>query len=280
MSAQLRIATGAAGRESTATDVATPTVDARQPAPGLALAAHEAVGVATDASRSAGDIAAHAAGEVTALTAAAVIAAAAAADLVNIGTSHAPALDGAVRIEWAAFLADPVLPRFSLGLGAEAVVSFSRPAEQGLWRDITLARRVETALRQSAARYEAIFHSAPMAMVVASLVDGHPGRFLLVNPALSSLTGYPPSDLLDLGFADLDHPTQGTEADRECVRRADGEEPSEWLRRWVHADGHDHWVRIRMAPVHAAGYLAEEVVCHIEATTRPLGAAVAVAPGS
>jgi len=178
--------------------------------------------------------------------------------------------DKALRTEWTVFLADPLMPWFSSASEPDTVVSPAGPAGQGLWRDISLARRMEAELRASEAHFEAAFYSAPTAMLVASLVNGRPAQFLHVNHALSLLTGYPPLALLGFGFADLAHPEQPTaEEDLANPRRPEDGEPDERVRRWVHADGHDIWVRIRMAKVRTSGSQTERLVCQIEDVTAP-----------
>lgn len=160
------------------------------------------------------------------------------------------------------------MPRFSADLGPETMVSFARPAEQGLWRDISLARRIEAALQSREAHFEAAFHSAPTAMAIASCADGRPARFLHVNPALSRLTGYSTSALLDLGFADLAHPEHPAPEEAPASSGPDGaEQPDLRAQRWMHTDGSDIWVRVRTAPLRDSGDQTNQSVCHIEDVT-------------
>src|SRR5664279_5103382 len=173
----------------------------------------------------------------------------------------------AVNAEWAVLLANSSHGQVLLGPFRDGV-SLAGPAEHGLWRDISLARRIEAALRAEEGEFEAVFASAPAAMLVISVVDDQPARFLRVNPALSRLTGYPLLALLDLGLDDLAHPDQPTagEGSAEPGLR-DGAEPYELVRRWVHADGHDLWVRIRMAPTGTADGQVDRWVCQVEDVT-------------
>src|SRR5664280_2056965 len=173
----------------------------------------------------------------------------------------------AVNAEWAVLLANSSHGQVLLGPFRDGV-SLAGPAEHGLWRDISLARRIEAELRAEEGEFEAVFASAPAAMLVVSVVDDQPARFLRVNPALSRLTGYPLLALLDLGLDDLAHPDQPTagEGSAEPGLR-DGAEPYELVRRWVHADGHDRWVRIRMAPTGTADGQVDRWVCQVEDVT-------------
>ena len=146
-----------------------------------------------------------------------------------------------VRTEFASMLADPPLPTFrSADEPAGAAVSLSSPAEQGLWRDISLANRVMSALRSSDLHFEVVFRDAPTALAVASRTAGQPDTFLYVNPALCRLLGYSPMHLLDMTLNDLEHPDRESQLyDGESCRTS----------RWSHADGRTLTVRIRTAPM-------------------------------
>lgn len=173
--------------------------------------------------------------------------------------------------EWSAVLEDPVMARFAEGLsGPDGAVSMTSPAERGLWRDISLARRMEAALRASEAQFEAVFDSAPTAMLIAAAEDGRPGRLLRVNLRLCALTGYSAWQLLDLRVAQLEQPAPDGDGVRADGGRRGAVGADEQVQRWVHADGHGYWVLIRTAPVQRAG--DETVVCQVEA--------VLAAPGS
>lgn len=202
------------------------------------------------------------------------LAAEAAESAVDNGPETAPADYGtgtesgqAMTTEWAVQLADPVMASFSWD--PSSALSFSSPAERGLWRDISLARRMEAALRAEEGHFAAAFQSAPAAMLVVSLRKGHLADFLHANPAMARLTGYSTVVLLGLGFEDLTHP-EDTSLDEILTdpgrSRADTE-PVELLQRWVHADGHEMWVRIRMAPARPAAEAADRWVCQVEDVT-------------
>ncbi|MEP6464502.1 MAG: MEDS domain-containing protein [Frankiaceae bacterium] len=169
--------------------------------------------------------------------------------------------------EWAVMLADPVMARFAWDR-AETAVSHVSPAEKGLWRDISLARRMEAALRRDVAEVEAAFFHAPAAMAVLAVAGDRPAEFLRVNPALSQLTGYPLLTLLGLGLEDLAPPRERTVDGRGYpVAPNPGGVPHEMIRRWIHADGHDVWVRIRLAAAGASVEHADRWVCQVEDVT-------------
>lgn len=195
--------------------------------------------------------------------------------------SEGSSLDEVVHTEWASVLADPVMPRaWAPSAPLETVVSVVAPAEQGLWRDISLAGRMRAALRASEATFEATFRSAPTAMLIATVEDGQPARFSQVNQAMTELTGWASSHLLGFGFTDLVHPEHRT-LEEALNRPSDGKiaQPVERMRRWVHADGNAMWVRIRMAELATSTARKAELVCQVEDVTAQLAADASFSSG-
>lgn len=68
-----------------------------------------------------------------------------------------------------------------------------------IWRDITERKRAEDALRESQARFQAIFDQNNDGVSVADL-EGH---YVLVNPAFCRMTGYRQEELLQMRVQDL-----------------------------------------------------------------------------
>jgi PAS domain S-box-containing protein len=247
----------------------TPEPERLPVAPAAAVAAAETI--AADAAMTIVADAAAVAGAVLDSAAAVAQVAEAGPDMPGYGLSRE------LRTEWATMLRDPAMPRFTPEVdeafeALETVVNFAAPAEQGLWRDLSLARRMEGALRESEARFEALFHSTPTAVLVASLGGGRPARFLRVNPAMALLTGYSCEELLGFGFADLERPEQSTAVAAVATPRPADGEPYEQVRRWLHADGHHIWVRMRMARTPSSTDpsstdQADHLVCQVEDVT-------------
>nr|WP_066425781.1 PAS domain S-box protein [Anabaena sp. 4-3] len=68
--------------------------------------------------------------------------------------------------------------------------------------DITQQKTTQQALRESEARFRAMFNQAALGMALVSL----DGKFLQVNPALCQLVGYSQDELIQMNFQDITHP--------------------------------------------------------------------------
>jgi PAS domain S-box-containing protein len=75
-------------------------------------------------------------------------------------------------------------------------------SEEELRSNIEELTRQEMALRESEERYRKIFENSPLGMVLATLDF----RFVSVNPAWVTMTGYSEEELLHLSFTDITHP--------------------------------------------------------------------------
>jgi len=74
----------------------------------------------------------------------------------------------------------------------------------GIARDVSERKRMEEALRESEARYKALFAGAPEGMLVADLQTK---QFRHVNPAICRMFGYTEEEFLRIGVADI-HPKE------------------------------------------------------------------------
>jgi diguanylate cyclase (GGDEF)-like protein/PAS domain S-box-containing protein len=93
-------------------------------------------------------------------------------------------------------------------------------AIQGMARDVTERKQMEEALRESEARYKALFAGAPEGMLVADLQTK---QFLYANPAICRMFGYTEEEFLRLGVADI-HPKESLDyvlADFEAQARGE-----------------------------------------------------------
>ena len=95
---------------------------------------------------------------------------------------------------------------------AHWVRTSSRPVLEGdrivgfhaVLTDITERKRTEEALRESEARYKALFAGAPVGMLV---VDVQTRQFRYANPAVCRMFGYTEEEFLRIGVADI-HPKE------------------------------------------------------------------------
>jgi PAS domain S-box-containing protein len=92
----------------------------------------------------------------------------------------------------------------------ETLVEYrGRPAAMVIGRDITERRRVEEALRESEARYRAVFESATDALLIQKInPDGSPGRFIEANDFACRRLGYTRKELFELSPFDIASPNE------------------------------------------------------------------------
>ena len=104
-----------------------------------------------------------------------------------------------------------------------------------LVHDITERRQMETALRESEARFAGAFEHAPVGIALVS----PEGRWLKVNHALCDILGYSEGELLNRTFQKITHPDDLV-ADMALLQRTlAGEIPSYHIeKRYIHAQGH------------------------------------------
>lgn len=91
----------------------------------------------------------------------------------------------------------------------------SAPIIRGMAHDVNQQHQAERALRLSEEKFAVAFRSSPCAIVITSLVDG---RFLDVNDAFESQSGYSRAELLDRTSLELG--IWGDPADRSALRGA------------------------------------------------------------
>ncbi|RYD57872.1 MAG: PAS domain S-box protein [Sphingobacteriales bacterium] len=101
-------------------------------------------------------------------------------------------------------------------------------------------------LRKSEARFRGAFEHAAIGMSLMS----PEGQWLMVNPALSLITGYSEEELLRLSFQDITHKDDLQNSLTTIPRLVSGE--AEYYRgkkRYVHKNGQTVWVNINVATI-------------------------------
>jgi PAS domain S-box-containing protein len=116
-------------------------------------------------------------------------------------------------------------------------------------RDVTDRKAAEAALRESEARFRAIFEGARIA---TALVDDR-GAMILVNPALGALLGYAPEELVGMTVQEITHP-EDDPLQRELRRRMwAGEIGSyELEKRYLRRDGSVVWGLLNTVAIRTA----------------------------
>lgn len=112
--------------------------------------------------------------------------------------------------------------------------------------DLSRERGAEERLRESEARFRAIFESAATGIAMLSL----DGRFLAVNPRYAEIAGRSPEDLLSLRFRDITHPDDLQKNVQLFERLAAGGIADYTLdKRCIRPDGQAAWLRLRTSVV-------------------------------
>ncbi len=121
---------------------------------------------------------------------------------------------------------------------------------EGFIEDITKNRAMEESLRESEEKFRSMFQNS----AAGEALVGLDGRYLMVNPVLCEILGYPAKELLAMDFFKLTHP-----GDVEISRKAmlgvlEGKGKNvRFEKRYIHKDGHTIWTEISSALVSDAG---------------------------
>jgi PAS domain S-box-containing protein len=126
------------------------------------------------------------------------------------------------------------------------------------------ALQAEESLRQSEERFRTAFDHAAIGM---ALVD-RDGRFLRVNAALCTLTGYTEAELLARTFQDITHPDDVAADLARNSRLLAGETGAAQLeKRYLRKDGEVVWIRLNSVLVHDAHGAPLHFISQIEDIT-------------
>ncbi|MBD2435979.1 PAS domain S-box protein [Nostoc sp. FACHB-110] len=112
--------------------------------------------------------------------------------------------------------------------------------------DVTATKLTEIALRESEARFRAMFNQAAVGIALVTLG----GQFIQVNPALCDITGYSAAELMQLNFQAITHPDDLAE-DLAQAQRVLAKEISGYTleKRYIRQDGVTIWVNLTSSVV-------------------------------
>ena len=129
-------------------------------------------------------------------------------------------------------------------------------------RDITDRLLAEAALRESEARFRAIFEQATVGVAEA---DVETGRFIQANQRYCEIVGYSQNELLSLTFGSLTHPEDSPESPESLKQFQDGGISDACReKRCLHKDGHIVWINQQVKALSEPGLPVRHLVVVIE----------------
>ncbi|TKB09664.1 PAS domain S-box protein [Desulforhopalus sp. IMCC35007] len=130
----------------------------------------------------------------------------------------------------------------------------------GINIDITDRKLAEQALRESEERFYHAFQYAPIGMALA-LPEG---KYVKVNRALCSLTGYSRKELLSKTFQDITHPEHLTDDLANVQKMIRGEISFYQIEKcYIHKDGHVIWVLLSVSSIFNEDRTVKYFVSHV-----------------
>jgi PAS domain S-box-containing protein len=108
----------------------------------------------------------------------------------------------------------------------------------GIDRDVTERKQAEEALRESEEKFRLLAETSPAAILIYQ-----EGKYVYVNPAAESLTGYRRDELLPQAVGDVVHPDYRRQVKQMISRRAQGQEPPvHYEVKILTKDGQERWM--------------------------------------
>jgi len=132
-------------------------------------------------------------------------------------------------------------------------------------RDITDQRLAEAALRESEARFRAIFEQATIGVAE---VDAETGRYVQINRRFCDILGYSLNDLMASGLDSLAHPKDLPQdlAILKGIQNKGLPDPG-YEKRCLHKDGHTVWINLQVTALSDPNTPTSHIVVVIEDIT-------------
>lgn len=133
-----------------------------------------------------------------------------------------------------------------------------------VYRDITERKAAEDLLRQSEARFRAVFEQAPIGIDLVS----PDGLVIRANEALQQMLGYREDEMLGRSFRDWTHPDdlEGSQALAQRLREG-GDDRLAIEKRYVRKDGGTIWANTQVAAVRDSAGVLDYFVAMVEDTS-------------
>jgi PAS domain S-box-containing protein len=108
----------------------------------------------------------------------------------------------------------------------------------GIDRDVTERKQAEEALRESEEKFRLLAETSPAAILIYQ-----DGKYVYVNPAAESITGYQRAELLAQAVGDIVHPDYRRQVKQVISQRAQGEgPPMHYELKVLTKDGQERWM--------------------------------------
>ena len=128
----------------------------------------------------------------------------------------------------------------------------------GIVTDITERKKMETALKDSEAKFRALAESAPAAIIIAA---GE--KFIYVNPAFESICGYTAKEAEDMRFWDLVHPDMQELIKERGMARQRGETvPTRYGLKSLTKGGKEIWIDVSATTIDYGGQAATLAIAY------------------
>ena len=134
----------------------------------------------------------------------------------------------------------------------------------GFVRDITESKLAAQALRESEARFRAIFDDAAVGIALVD-TDGRPRES---NSSLRKMLGYEQDELRNMVFTEFTHPDDAAKDMSLFKELVSGKRDRyEMDKRYIHKDGRIVWGHLNVSLVRGAGDVAQHVIAMVEDIT-------------